>query len=369
MRMNTSRPRRSLSRNVAGIVAAGASIALLAACSGGTSTEEAGDSDAPKSFEGQTLVVNMPGGFLGELHQEYIYEPFEKEFGVTIETVEGLTADLLAKAQAQKNNPQMDVLFMANSGFAQGSAQDLWATMTEEKVPFLAEMGDDYRFEGDTYVSTYNGPVVLAYNPDLVTSVPTSWEDLWDPAYAGKAIIPDMNGCCGVLFLLQSAMDNGGGIDDIQPGFDAIQELKPNLITLFTSNSDAQTLYTDGAAALGVWSIDRAVAMMQSGASMDYVIPEEGAPLVLNSVAIVNGSPNQELAEVFVDFALRQVTKPEFYTQLASLPGLDEVEIPAEFKDVYPSEDEMARLWVPEWSKIAPEMPAWQDQWQREVVF
>lgn len=369
MRMNTSHRSRTFFRSVAGVAAAGLSIALLVSCTSSAPSANEGGSGDSKSFEGETLVVNMPGGFLGELHQKYIYEPFEEEYGVTIETVEGLTADLLAKAQAQKSNPQMDVLFMANSGFAQGSAQELWAPMSEETVPFLAEMGDDYRFENDTYVSTYNGPVVLAYNPDLVTSPPTSWADLWDPAYGGKAIIPDMNGCCGVLFLLQAAMDNGGGVDDIQPGFDAIQELKPNLITLFTSNSDAQTLYTDGAASLGVWSIDRAVAMMQSGASMDYVIPEEGAPLVLNSVAIVNGSPNQELAEVFVDFALRQVTKPEFYTQLASLPGLDQVEIPAEFKDVYPSDEEMSRLWVPEWSKIAPEMPAWQDQWQREVVF
>lgn len=369
MRMNTPHQKRSLFRSVAGLAAAGVAMALLVSCTSGAPAENTDGTDEQKSFEGETLVVNMPGGFLGELHQKYVYEPFEEEYGVTIETVEGLTADLLAKAQAQKNNPQMDVLFMANSGFAQGSAQGLWATMTEETVPFIAELGDDYRFENDTYVSTYNGPVVLAYNPELVKTPPTSWSDLWDPAYADKAIIPDMNGCCGVLFLLQAAMDNGGGVDDIQPGFDAIQELKPNLITLFTSNSDAQTLYTDGTAALGVWSIDRAVAMMQSGAPMDYVIPEEGAPLVLNSVAIVNGSPNQELAEVFVDFALRQMAKPEFYTQLASLPGLDQVEIPDDFKDVYPSDEEMARLWVPEWSKIAPEMPAWQDQWQREVVF
>lgn len=366
MRNDNDRLRRARFGKGAGLLAAGLSVILVAGCSAVAPEPET--SEGPESFEGQTLVVNMPGGFLGELHQKYIYEPFEEEYGVTIETFEGLTADMLARAQASKNNPQIDVLFMANSGFAQGSQQDLWAPMSEDTVPFLAELAPEYRFENDTYVSTYNGPVVLAYNPEKVSPAPTSWDDLWDPKYAGKTIIPDMNGCCGVLFLMQTAMDSGGGVDDIQPGFEALQDLKPNLITLFTSNSQAQTMFTSEEAVIGVWSIDRAVAQIQAGAPMDYVIPEEGAPLVLNSVGIVNGAPNPRLAEVFVDFALRQIADPDFYTQLASLPGTASIDVPTEFADVFPTAEEMDRLWVPDWSEVAPQMPAWLEQWQREVA-
>lgn len=368
MNNNTERIGRKRLGKGAGFTAIGVTLALVAGCSSTTPSSEPAGAEGPESFEGQTLVVNMPGGFLGELHQKYIYEPFEEKYGVTIETFEGLTADVLARAQASKNNPQIDVLFMANSGFAQGSQQDLWAPMTEETVPFLAELKPEYRFENDTYVSTYNGPVVLAYNPDKVSEAPTSWEELWSPEYKGKTIIPDMNGCCGVLFLIQAAEDNGGGVDDILPGFEALEELKPNLITLFTSNSQAQTLFDSGEAVIGVWSIDRAVAQMQAGASMDYVIPEEGAPLVLNSVGIVKGAPNQRLAEVFVDFALREIAEPEFYTQLASLPGTKHIDVPEEFAEVFPSAEEMDRLWVPDWSKVAPKMPEWLQQWQRQVA-
>ena len=33
----------------------------------------------------------------------------------------------------------------------------------------------------------------IAYRTDMVDRPPKSWKDLWEPAYKGKLIIPDIN--------------------------------------------------------------------------------------------------------------------------------------------------------------------------------
>lgn len=368
--MSKSNP---ISRQVRRLTTAAVATVLVVAVAGcaGPSAPDAAEANGEQNFQGQTLVMNVGGGLLGEVETKFLFEPFEEKYGVTIETFEGLTTDVLAKVQTTKNNPSIDVVFMANSGFAQGAPQGLFETITEDEVPYLAEIPDEYRFAGDgpdQYISSFNGPVVLAYNTNEIKEPPTSWEDLWDPKYEGKVIVPDMNACCGVLFLLQAAEMAGGGYNDVQPGFEKLATLKPNLVTLYTDNTQAQDLFTSGQAALGLWSIDRAAEQKKAGAPVDYLIPEEGAPLVLNSIGIVNGAPNPELARVFVDFALREMGKPEFYTALTSLPAQTNPVIPEEFAHLYPDEDEMASLWVPDWSTIGPNLSTWLEQWQREIA-
>ncbi len=367
--MSNQRPRRR--GRWAGLAVAAASLAMLAAGCGGSSDEGstgAAGASSSRPFEGKTIVVNTAGGSLGEYLTEYVFDPFEEQTGAKVETVEGLSQDILAKIRASKGNPPVDVAMLSNSAMAQGAAQGLWEQLDEQRVPALKTLDPKYRFQDDQYAATFNGPVVLVYNKDKVKTPPTSWNDLWDPQHKGHVIIPDFNGCCGVLLLLQTAAMNGGGIDDVDPGFRKLSELSPNLLTLFTSNSQAQTLFTSGQAAIGAWSIDRAVDQVQKGAPIGFVFPKEGAPMVLNSMGVVKGTKEEDLAMAFTDFALKAVGKPEFFTKLASLPGRDDVTVPADFQQFYPTPEDLKKSMIVDWAKAAPQMDEWTQRWQREVA-
>ena len=41
----------------------------------------------------------------------------------------------------------------------------------------------------------------IAYNPETVKTVPTSWEDLWNPEYAGKVGITSLASTLGTAVL------------------------------------------------------------------------------------------------------------------------------------------------------------------------
>lgn len=355
--------RRFPRRAVVATAAAAVSVLALAACGGGDTPAASAGGD----LKGKTLIVNTAGGSLGKFHDDYIIKPFEQKYGVKVRTVEGLSQDILAKVRAAQGEPPLDVVFASNSALAQGAKQNLWEKLDEASVPALKSMDPKYRFDGDMFASTYNGPVVLVYNKDKIKTPPTSWKDLWNPAYKKHVIIPDFNGCCGVLLLLQTAVDNGGSVQNADPGFAKLKELKPNLLTLFTSNTQAQTLYTSGEAWIGAWSIDRVVDQIKKGANLGYVFPQEGSPMVLNSIAVVKNTKEPDLARKFVDFALEAVAKPEFFTLLASVPGRD-VAVPEESKKYYPTAEDLQKSMVVDWSKAIDQMDDWTARWQREVA-
>jgi putative spermidine/putrescine transport system ATP-binding protein len=53
---------------------------------------------------------------------------------------------------------------------------------------------------------------------------PTSWNDLEDPKYKGKLVIPPLNNTYGLHALVEFAKLGGGGEKNIEPGFKAFQD-------------------------------------------------------------------------------------------------------------------------------------------------
>jgi putative spermidine/putrescine transport system substrate-binding protein len=71
--------------------------------------------------------------------------------------------------------------------------------------------------------------VGLTYNPEKIKTPPTSWRDLWKPEFKGRVGITTLNSTLGTGWLVEVAKMYGGSESNVEPGFKAINELKPNL--------------------------------------------------------------------------------------------------------------------------------------------
>src|SRR5262245_25673283 len=74
-----------------------------------------GSSEA-QSLKGQTLRVQFCGGDDGTPLQTHIVDPFVKATGANVVVEYGNTSASIAKARAQKNDPQVDVMFLDDFG-------------------------------------------------------------------------------------------------------------------------------------------------------------------------------------------------------------------------------------------------------------
>ncbi|MFX6225947.1 hypothetical protein ABTF68_20945, partial [Acinetobacter baumannii] len=58
------------------------------------------------------LYVGMNGGSMEKTFTQAVFAPFEQKYNVKIAVVPGGSADILAKAQAAKDKPQMHLMFL-----------------------------------------------------------------------------------------------------------------------------------------------------------------------------------------------------------------------------------------------------------------
>ncbi len=111
------------------------------------------------------------------------------------------------------------------------------------------------RFPGpaNSYVAFEISATAITYNPKVVTTPPTSWNDLFDPKYKGRIAIGDITGTSGVQFLMAVNKMRGGTLDNMEPGFAAMKELADNSVTLYTQADQLVSLFQRGDIVIAPW--------------------------------------------------------------------------------------------------------------------
>lgn len=318
----------------------------------------------------QDLIVNSYGAQYEELIRETIIEPFEEQFGVEIlYDATGSAAEDFARIRATGGQPGFDVVVMTAPESLQGCREGVLEPLTEENVPNLAALNADVQAAvggcGAVHEIQY---MSLMWRTDRVTEAPTSWQALWDPAYAGHVMIPDIRSIMAVYLLQVTSVMNGGELFELDPGFEAIAELAPNTVAIEASSSIMrQYVERDEAWILPYWS-GRAQLAVDDGLPVNFTIPEEGTIPLLPTLNIPAGAQNKDLAFEFVNFWLEKTQQENWALAYNVGSARSDLDLPEEFaaRQVTSAED-LAALLLPDQLQLAEERPAWTERWQREI--
>lgn len=316
----------------------------------------------------QEVVVGIFGGTFAENSRACHAAPFEKASGARVRHVLGSSVDNVAKLRATKGSPDLDVAFIDLAIAVQAKAEGLLDQISAANVKNLADlypsaMDGDRRFVGMMY-----GATALAYNPKLVKTPPTSWRDLWDPAYKGKIALGDISGTTGLHFLIAMSLANGGSLQNMDPGFKAMAELKPNAVMLYSQADQVVPLFERGEIAIAVWYPDRVGAAAQKGVPVATAFPKEGAIGILPTVGIPVGAKNKALAERYIDVMLSPEAQVCFAQRQYAGPVNKKVELDAELAKHLPYRDAIDKMIFPDPIETAKLRPAWVERWQREIA-
>ncbi len=162
-------------------------------------------------------------------------------------------------------------------------------------------------YRGDTFVGTRLLNLVLVAGQD-VGPRPVSWADLADPAYAGRAAIPDPGFAgSGLAALGYLATADGYGMD-------FYQILKDNGTVVVASPVDVLTGVAEGNYDIGITLDKLARDAMEKGSPIEMVWPEPGAITVFSPAAVVASSDNLVAAQALQAF----LVSPQGQTAIAS---------------------------------------------------
>lgn len=148
----------------------------------------------------------------------------------------------------------------------------------------------------------------LIYDTDKVKPAPTSMSVLWDPQYAGKVLAYD-NGehnfsftalTLGIANPFQLSPDQFATVKA------KLLELKPNVLSFYTTADEALQIYQNNDVAL-IWANygqQQLKAMQKAGAHVAYIAPTEGSLSWLDNWALTSGAKDPDAAAKWVNFLL-----------------------------------------------------------------
>ena len=221
---------------------------------------------------------------------------------VKVEVVADGTSNLVAKIAAESAAPVADVLW--------GGGADTLAAYKSYFQPYKPssiDLIDPSLYDAEYYwIGESPLPMVFIANTNLIPEdkIPTTWKALadWDVDTYGKIAIADPTSSgsaftqlCTMIFLY------GEEADDYASGWELVAQIMPKLEVKNSSSLAHKDIFA-GENALGI-TLEKA-AIKYTEDFMKVIYPTDGTSAVPDGVAIVKNCPNQELAELFVEFVL-----------------------------------------------------------------
>jgi len=254
------------------------------------------------TFAAGNLVVYSPNSD-GEI-QGILY-PFGDKYNIKISLQSMGTGECLSKLNAEKGNPQCDVMFG-------GVNMGVYVTNKDLFQPYVAK-GNDLLPKGYQNTTGYFTNYLLSgsnllVNTDLEKSLGlniTGYADLLNPALKGKIASANPVASSSAWAQLCNILLVMGGYESPQ-AWGYVESLIKQLNGKLTSGSSA--VYkgvNQGEYVVGLPYEDPSVALLADGAkNVRVVYPKEGAVWLPAASAIVAGCKNVDNAKLFMDFLI-----------------------------------------------------------------
>lgn len=290
---------------VAAIAGASAAFSLVA-CGSVESNDTTSDATSGEETVAAADEWKAPEGLSGSIDYysanpqgltDALVEAFQERTDVTVNVFAGTTGEVTAKIKAEEANPQADVVYLASWSAANKQAE---ADSFEAYAPENIENANPgWNASDDTFHGRDGSALALVANTDVVSDIPTDWEDLTDPKYKDQVIMPDPRES-GTAADLITAMVSEWGEDKTWELFDKLFE---NGMIVQGANGPALDQVTSGSKGIVFGGVDYSAYSAQGkGEPLEVVIPTSGTTVTPRPVMIMKSSDNMDAAKAFVDF-------------------------------------------------------------------
>jgi thiamine transport system substrate-binding protein len=331
--------------------------------------EGAAGTDAPVDVRGTTVRLLTHDSF--NVSDEVI-DSFEQSTGITVEIVKGGDAvEVVNQAILTRENPQGDVLFgVDNNLLTRVYDANLFVPY---ESPGLASIGDSYELDSDHRVTPVDvGDVCLNYDreyfADEGVAVPTSLDDLVDPAYQDLLVVQNPSTSTpGLAFLL--ATIDAFGEDGWQQYW---QQLEDNGVAVADGWEQAYNDRFSGGSGQGDRPLVVSYASSPPVEVTDPTIAVIDAPTgvipascyrQIEFAGILSGTEHEQAARMLIDFLLSPEFQNDMPLNMYVYPVNEQAVLPETFTKFSAVVDDPLMLspeevgenrdtWIEEWTEI-----------------
>ncbi|WP_131196900.1 ABC transporter substrate-binding protein [Lichenihabitans psoromatis] len=315
----------------------------------------------PSLAADKTITVQA-WGTSWEQGLQKVADDFEKQTGIHVEAVtQSGSADGYARLQSMADAPKIDVWFTTSSLAARVTSDDkMFANIPPDK-----DAGAGAMIPGavtNRWVAAYYYPLSIIYRPSLTKQKISGWNDLWQANFKDALAVPDVE-TYQARMLLVSALLNGGSIDDVGPGFDALKRLRPNIAMFYGSDSDARRALAQGDVSVLVGPPSQAKPLRDAGVDVAVVSPKP-APVMFDVMTLVK-TQRQDLAIQFIHFVVTKAPQATISSSFDMGPVNSDVVPSPDLAAVLPAKADQVTF---DEAKVNAGIGAWNEKFKMDIA-
>jgi spermidine/putrescine transport system substrate-binding protein len=246
-----------------------------------------------------------------------IIDQFEEEFNVDV-IIDNYASNEAMFAKLKASQGGYDIVVPSADYTSIMIKLDMVEPLDHSKLPNLKYLGEKAQDLATQYdpgfaysVPYFIGAAGVAVNTEKVTNYNKDWTIFGQEEYAGRMqLLDDMNEVMGIALKTLGYSVNSVDVDQLNEAGDLINNVwKPNIVKF-----DAEGF--GKAFSQGEFWISHAYPEVifeevpqDQWENIDFFLPETGGPLYIDSMVILKGSENSDLAHEFINFFHR----PEIY--------------------------------------------------------
>jgi len=324
--------------------------------------------ETAKETEKPTLIVSN-FALADDKIKESVIEPFEEEFNCTVIYEGGTNAERLTKL---KNDPNtdVDVIYLSQQFAQQGVEAGVFKEIDYSRIPNAADLLD----KAQIFIDSKQGPpntmnrLAIIYNPEKAGEI-TSFADIWRPEFKGQVAIPDITTTFGPAMV--AVASDYAGVDYTTDGgeaaFKALEELKPNIVNVYTKSSDLKNMFEAGEISIALAAEFAYNTMGDSNVGLKFIDPEEGSYLNFNTINIVKTTDQEDLAYEFINFILSKESQERTAIKVPGSAVNKTAEIPEEVAKKLTTVEVAEQANVLDYEYINVHLKDWIDLWNRTL--
>lgn len=291
------------------------------------------------------------------------WEQFKKDLpdlAAKASYVRGSTGPTMAKIEAERANPQADVIWGVFNDYLTGAAKkgllEPYAAKDSQLLPARFKHPENM-WQGVTLLT-----VAFATNQkkmsELKLAPPRSWAELIDPKYKGHVVMSNPS-TSGTAYLLLASHVARLGEDK---AFEYYAVLDKNLSQVTKSGGAPGRMAASGETPIGIALAYEVEMAKKQGAPLDVIFPSDGVAWTFEGDALVKGAKNPQNARRFLDWALSKwameayakwrgtaITRPDVAVAGPKVSDLNLINV--DFVKAAEEKDRLVKKWLEKFSR------------------
>lgn len=278
-----------------------------------TKEETTAREETTKELSGK-VVVYMPSP--SGLNEKYAAQ-YEEKTGVKVELFEGTTGEILARLEAEKNNPVADVVVLAS--WSDGLSLKDTGILASYDPEHADKLYEGWADADKMLYGTSASAVGVIYNTTLIESLDADWNEFGTAEYQDMLAIadPQKSGSCKDFL--------AGYMYANKEDWSAFEKMAEMGMTVPGANKAALEAVTTGEKAILVAGVDyNAYSSINKGEPLAIYYPKSGTVINPRPAMILNSSQNRENAESFLDYLMSDDAQ-KLVSDAYLLPGRSDI--------------------------------------------